>query len=769
MKQVNKRRTGFVLIEAMIALLIIAFGLVAISRLQVLSIFGSGDAKARSEAMAYSQVKIETLRNMVEKSKFTGTPLVSSSSPERHEGTYAVYQTTWTVTTPSGGLEQRLLQLTTTWKDSQGVDRSINLNSVIAWDDPSLQAAGSKGIGGSLISPTGAAQRLSKTIPGHTGVYTDGERNTYLLDAQGNVLLYIPPKNGEAQSFTTITGKIFFDQNAGNNKIPSSANVRVRLSSEGECVYNNAANSMTSVSGGSNSYKYFVYTCYVGPGWYGNVGVLVDESVNGAAGDPTICVGDPEFNNGVSDSTLISAHPLESASRSYRGFKGSSGNYLSTGVAGGSTYGLSYDTSGAAITGPFAGRPRPSSYSTYPNTVAAGTANDYFEQNFLITSISGNDSCKSKMTGGVFARNAGKYFCINPDNDSATDACPSIWPGFESQVGSGGSINYSLTVTTSGSGTVTSSPSGIDCGNSCSASFASGTTVTLTAAPGTGATFTGWTGCTTSVGTSCTVVLTGATTVTAAFATTPVSDTLTVTPAGTGSGTVTSSPAGIACGLTCSASFTADTQVTLTALANTGSTFTGWSGAGCSGTGSCTVTVSGATSVTATFAADTVYTLSYTKAGTGSGTVSSSPSGINACSANCSASFGAGSTVTLTAAAVAGSTFTGWSGACTGTGACTVIMSAAASVTATFTTNANCTTPISGTAYNSQGEVTASAGGSCAMGNGNVSTYSCSLSLPSGTVVTLTNSKTNGNAASHYSYSKTITANCAAQTNVNFP
>jgi hypothetical protein len=41
--------------------------------------------------------------------------------------------------------------------------------------------------------------------------------------------------------------------------------------------------------------------------------------------------------------------------------------------------------------------------------------------------------------------------------------------------------------------------------------------------------------------------------------------------------------------------------------------------------------------------------------------------------------------VTLTATASAGSTFTGWSGACTGTGSCVVTMSAAKSVTATFT------------------------------------------------------------------------------------
>ena len=60
--------------------------------------------------------------------------------------------------------------------------------------------------------------------------------------------------------------------------------------------------------------------------------------------------------------------------------------------------------------------------------------------------------------------------------------------------------------------------------------------------------------------------------------------TLTVVKAGTGSGTVTSSPAGITCGSTCSALFASGTSVTLTATADSGSTFAGWSGEGCSGT-----------------------------------------------------------------------------------------------------------------------------------------------------------------------------------------
>ena len=136
----------------------------------------------------------------------------------------------------------------------------------------------------------------------------------------------------------------------------------------------------------------------------------------------------------------------------------------------------------------------------------------------------------------------------------------------------------------------------------------------------------------------------------------------------------------------CSASYSSGTVVTLTATAGSGQTFTGWSGSGCSGTGTCSVTMSAAESVTATFTGSSSYTLSVTT--TGSGSVSSSPSGIASCSATggtCSASFSSGTVVTLTETASASYyPFQSWSGSCSGSGACSVTMSAAEAVGAEF-------------------------------------------------------------------------------------
>jgi hypothetical protein len=79
----------------------------------------------------------------------------------------------------------------------------------------------------------------------------------------------------------------------------------------------------------------------------------------------------------------------------------------------------------------------------------------------------------------------------------------------------------------------------------------------------------------------------------------------------------------------------------------------------------------------------TSYGLSVTRGGNGSGTVTSQPAGIS-CGAACSAAYASGTSITLTAAPDSGSTFSGWSGDCSGTGTCTVSMTQARAVTATF-------------------------------------------------------------------------------------
>ena len=141
--------------------------------------------------------------------------------------------------------------------------------------------------------------------------------------------------------------------------------------------------------------------------------------------------------------------------------------------------------------------------------------------------------------------------------------------------------------------TVTSSPAGINCPGTCSYDFPTDSQVVLTASSLIGYTFTQWRLLDTSdnltdtctegtinyKGNVCTVDLgfwSNTDAVTARVNATTDASVVSTTVAGDGSGSVTSSPAGINCPGTCSASFSTDSSMTLTAAPASGSTFAGW-------------------------------------------------------------------------------------------------------------------------------------------------------------------------------------------------
>lgn len=159
-------------------------------------------------------------------------------------------------------------------------------------------------------------------------------------------------------------------------------------------------------------------------------------------------------------------------------------------------------------------------------------------------------------------------------------------------------VKYALSVTKDGTGTgsVTSSPGGINCGAACVYDFDENTSVTLTATPDSGSTFAGWSGACSGTGT-CTVIMTSAQEVTATFSSdVPVCYSLKVGVRPTGSGTVSVSPAP-----NCGTQYLAGTFVTLTAIPNTKYLFTKWTGSITSTSNPLIVTMDSDKTFTATF------------------------------------------------------------------------------------------------------------------------------------------------------------------------
>ena len=161
-----------------------------------------------------------------------------------------------------------------------------------------------------------------------------------------------------------------------------------------------------------------------------------------------------------------------------------------------------------------------------------------------------------------------------------------------------------VTITVAGPGSV--KVPGIDCRSSCRTTLPQGTSLHIEAAPDPGARFSGWSGACSGVG-ACDVVVAQDVTVSAAFAAISPPQRVTLSVTVSGSGHVTSAPAGIACPANCSAAFDVGSGVQLTATADSSFAFAGWSGA-CAGQGTCAVTMTADQTVGASFAVTSVIT-----------------------------------------------------------------------------------------------------------------------------------------------------------------
>ncbi len=261
------------------------------------------------------------------------------------------------------------------------------------------------------------------------------------------------------------------------------------------------------------------------------------------------------------------------------------------------------------------------SASTFALTVSV-TGNGVVAGGGISCTSSGGSSCSSDEAanstvtltaqpgsgGASFNGWGGACSGTSPSCSVTMNAAKSVTAAFSGQGAGGPPTDFPLGVSVTGDGTVTGG--GIRCGSgetTCTVNQTSGVTVTLTAAPDTGATFRGWGGACAGTSTTCSVTMNAAKSVTANFTTAttaPGKNSLAVTV--TGPGTVAGG--GIQCGTggkTCTANEDADSQVTLTATPAANGRFLGWDGA-CSGQETeCTVTMDAGKSVSAAFKATT--------------------------------------------------------------------------------------------------------------------------------------------------------------------
>lgn len=261
-----------------------------------------------------------------------------------------------------------------------------------------------------------------------------------------------------------------------------------------------------------------------------------------------------------------------------------------------------------------------------------------------------------------------------------------------------------------GDGDIRSVPGsdGIACGQDCREAFPDGRRLLLRAIAAAGSRFVSWGPACPARSTTCRITMNANRRVTATFARSRGQLQVVAEPGGE----VTSVPNGIVCStrrFDCTKQFPEGSSVFLAPEPDDGFAFAGWSGA-CTGTTACLVRMDGNKTVTARFV--DVHNLQVSRDGTGAGTITvRSPDREAECNVGCGQFFTQGTIVRVEAQPQQGSSFAGFSGACTGTGDCVVTMDAERSVGVRFDAPPDVATLTVGLFGAGQGRVTSNPGG----------------------------------------------------------
>ncbi len=413
----KKQSRGISLIEALIALAVLGFGLLAIAKLHGELTASTAESKARAEAMQIAESRMDALRNHLEagdnQDDTHGFAVVATTLEETGipgiNATFNVSVNPYPINTsavldPSDPGYQGYadVEVEVAWTDSRGDPQNVTLSSAVAWNDPlnSINLARGRLAGENLIgSPSGAARRPGELIESadadtttelHGGDYEirEVDGRIQLVDATENV----PLLETRTPGFSTISGLLLaYDMEAHELN-----DIRVDLSDSGFCVNTRLTDGVPpgAVDNVNNpnhtNINGIFYRCYVGVGWFGNIGVVNQD--DGVTNMPNnVCVGDPTVDD---TAAWNSREPLESLRRRYRGYDGVQ------------AYGIG---DGPAVTTPEVRHLGTQAPHDAPEAIKAlfdepalygdsFVPDDYVGHLFLLASTTGgNNSCQSRM------------------------------------------------------------------------------------------------------------------------------------------------------------------------------------------------------------------------------------------------------------------------------------------------------------------------------------------------------------------------------------
>lgn len=420
------------MIEALVALVVVSVGTFGVMKLNTVLLSGTGLSKTRAEALQIAQTRMEAIRNF---SVETGCPAVDTGSTETNAvtGVNASYKVGRTI---SGVPTERVnVEIYVGWDGAtdphnSAADKRIVLSSVVACGGTgtSGMVAGNANASnaGKLKAPTGAARvggrdnptcpsgscvtipKADGTIADNTVIYKTGNLVELVDTITNKVLLTVE----DGTDFSTISGRVYIEANNSGDPIvdpdgttssTADDNVFVLSSDASYCARifpTDAASIIPSgASGNAIKYRYFDYNCYVGAGWWGNVGIARLDNPNT---NNRICLGDPASSLN-SETSIWSRKDQLSISRGYRGYKKIDPN-------GSNTASINFETKGIGY--------KPGNQTDGTEWIYVAEHIGVTDQHdFLVTIISGNQTCegsgKMALVADQFTGNQGRFYCMS--------------------------------------------------------------------------------------------------------------------------------------------------------------------------------------------------------------------------------------------------------------------------------------------------------------------------------------------------------------------